>query len=95
MGRAIYAVGDTVKLKPNILRRAETNSVCQIIGILPSDHGEAQYRVELGNETFERRILASDIDTPEMKASQAVGEAPSHASRNEPWLKPASIRTKK
>ena len=95
MSRVIYAVGDTVRLKPDLFRRAEGSGICRIAGILPSDHGEVQYRVRLGNETFERRILASDIDTPEMKASQAVGEAPSHASRNEPWLKPASIRTKK
>lgn len=95
MSRAIYAVGDTVKLKPNILRRTETASVCRIIGILPADHGEAQYRVRLGNETFERRILASDIEPPETKVSQPSGKAPSSAGRNEPWLKPASIRTKK
>ncbi len=95
MNRAIYAVGDTVKLKPNVLRRTETDSTCQIIGILPSDHGEAQYRVRLGNETFERRILASDIDTPEIKAPQPVGKTPSSTGRNEPWLKPSSIRTKK
>jgi hypothetical protein len=95
MSRAIYAVGDSVKLKPNILRRAETTSTCQIIGILPSDHGEAQYRVRLGNETFERRILASDIDTPETKMSQPAGKAPSSAGDNGPWLKPSSIRTRK
>ncbi|RFZ83637.1 cold-shock protein [Shinella sp. WSJ-2] len=95
MSRAIYAVGDTVKLKPNILRRAETAPICRIIGILPADHGETQYRVRLGNETFERRILASDIETPETRIPQPSGMAPSSAGRNEPWLKPVSIRTKK
>lgn len=65
MSRAIYAVGDKVKLKPTLFRRKETGSACRIIGVLPSDHGEAQYRVRLGDEVFERRILASDIDAPE------------------------------
>lgn len=95
MSRATYAVGDTVKLKPNILRRTETASICKIISVLPSDHGEAQYRVRLGNETFERRILASDIDMPEAKVVQPAGKAPSSAGRNEPWLKSSSIRTRK
>ena len=94
MSRAIYAVGDTVKLKQTILRRTEATG--QIIGILPNDHGEAQYRIRLGNETFERRILASDIDMPEIKASrQPAGKTPSSAGRNEPWFKPSSIRTRK
>lgn len=95
MSRAIYAVGDTVKLKPNILRRTETASTCRIIGVLPADHGEAQYRVRLGTETFERRILASDIEAPETKVPEPSGKAPSSVGRNEPWLKPASIRTKR
>ena len=100
MSRAIYAVGDTVWLKPNILRRAETTTSCQIIGILPADHGEAQYRIRLGDETFERRVLASDIETPEIsgprtKGVQPGGNGPSSAGRNEPWFKPSSIRTKK
>lgn len=77
MSRAIYAVGDTIKLKPNILRRGEAASTCQIIGILPIDHGEAQYRVRLSNETFERRILASEIETPEAEVLQPVGKTPS------------------
>jgi len=95
MSRAIYAIGDTVKLKPNILRRAEATPTCRIIGVLPSDHGEAQYRVRIDNETFERRVLASDIDAPETRPSQPVSSAPSSAGRNEPWLKSSSIRTRK
>ncbi|UDF29043.1 UNVERIFIED_ORG: hypothetical protein LHK14_16205 [Roseateles sp. XES5] len=94
MNRAVYAVGDTIKLKPNILRR-DTESTCRIVGVLPSDHGEAQYRVRLGNETFERRILASDIDMPDVKGPQPVGKVPSSTGRNEPWLKPSSIRIKR
>ena len=91
MNRAVYAVGDTVRLKPNILR-TDADSTCRIVGVLPSDHGEVQYRVRMGNEMFERRILASDIDMSDVKVPQPVGKAPSSAGRNEPWLKPSSIR---
>jgi hypothetical protein len=95
MSRAIYAVGDTVRLKADLFRRADGGGICRIAGILPSDHGEAQYRVRLGNETFERRILASDIEASEaVSGRSATGSRPSLGGK-EPWLKPSTIRTRK
>lgn len=95
MGRGIHAVGDMVKLKADLFRRAETNEICKIIGILPSDHGEVQYRVRLGGETFERRVLASDIEAPETAPPRPASVPRPTPGSNEPWLKPMTIRTKK
>lgn len=95
MSRAIYAVGDTVKLKSDLFRRAESNGICRILGILPSERGEAQYRVRFGSETFERRILASDIEAAEKVTTRpATGHRPTSGGK-EPWVKPSSIRVKK
>lgn len=95
MSRAIYAVGDTVKLKSDLFRRAESNGICRIVGILPSDHGEAQYRVRFGSETFERRILASDIEAADNATTRPATGHRSSSGGKEPWVKPTSIRIKK
>jgi hypothetical protein len=87
MGRGIYAVGDMVKLKADLFRRAETNEICKIVGILPSDHGEVQYRVRL--------VLASDIEAPETAPPRPASVPRPTPGSNEPWLKPMTIRTKK
>lgn len=91
MSRNIYAVGDAVTLKDGVLRTVDKDRVWKIVGILPSDHGEAQYRVRLGGEAHERRIVASDIE-----AASGHEDDPSPVSRSgEPWLKPSSIRIHK
>ena len=95
MGRAIYAIGDTVKLKADLFRRASSQGTGRIVGILPSDHGEVQYRIRLGEETYERRILASDIEAPDTVATRPVSVPRSPSGGNEPWFKPSSIRVKK
>lgn len=95
MGRGIYAIGDTVKLKADLFRRAGNNETCRIIGILPSDHGEVQYRVRLGSETCERRILASDIEASETAATRPVSGPRPATGGKEPWFKPSSIRIRK
>jgi len=95
MSRDIYAVGDTVTLRDGLSRTGVTGKVCRIVGILPSDHGEAQYRVRLGGETYERRIVASDIESPGAAAPGEAGGPPSASRLGEPWFKPSSIRIHK
>jgi hypothetical protein len=95
MRRAIYAVGDTVTLKADRFRLSDSERVCRIVGILPSDHGEAQYRIRIGNETHERRVVASDIEAPETVMAGKTKGAPSTRGPDEPWFKPSSIRVKK
>ena len=95
MSRVIYAVGDTVRLKPDLFRRTEGGGICRIAGILPSDHGEVRYRVRLGNETCERRILASDIEAAEAVTARSAAGAHTSAGGKEPWFKPSTIRTRK
>lgn len=95
MKRKIYTIGDTVTLKADLFRAVDSVRVCRIVGILPFDHGEAQYRVRLGNETHERRIVASDIEARET-AVPRKGDGPASSPRkSEPWLKPSSIRINK
>ena len=95
MSQTLYAVGDMVKLKPDLFRRAEGNRPCRIVGVLPSDRGEIQYRVRLGDEKFERRILASDIEEQE-SATTRPAPAPRGSERNkDPWFKASSIRISK
>ncbi len=95
MGRAIYAVGDTVKLRADPFRQAGSHGTGRIVGILPSDHGEVQYRIRLGEENCERRILASDIEASDTVAARPAAESRSSSGGNEPWFKPSSIRIKK
>ncbi|MBN9052355.1 cold-shock protein (plasmid) [Shinella sp. PSBB067] len=95
MSRTVHAIGDRVTLRASLFRPADTDRTCRIVAILPSDHGEVQYRVRMGEETCERRIVASDIEAPET-ARPGKTAGPSSARRaNEPWFKPSSIRIKK
>jgi hypothetical protein len=90
-----YAVDDVIVLKTSLMRAASDDRTCRIVGLLPaSDRGEQQYRVRVGDESFERRILASDIDTAAATEHEATAET-SKATAGSPWLKPASIRVGK
>ncbi|WP_411033744.1 cold-shock protein [Shinella sp. BYT-45] len=93
MSRKTYGVGDHVVLKAGLSRTATGARVCRIAGILPADHGEVQYRVRLEGETFERRIVHSDIDADESAAPLPRETAVAATSgKAGPWLKPSSIR---
>ncbi|MEW9612637.1 cold-shock protein [Shinella sp. S4-D37] len=96
MSRKIHAIGDKVMLKADLFRSADGDRSCRIVGVLPADHGEAQYRVRLGSEAHERRIVASDIEpvaAPAVRSTSA--NASSRHSPGESWLNPSSIRIKK
>ncbi len=91
MSRKTYAIGDTIVLKAGLSRTATGERMCRIVSVLPADHGEAQYRVRLGSENFERRIVHSDIDAEETSPSSRKTKS-IVAGEAGPWLKPSSIR---
>lgn len=95
MSRKVYAIGDTVTLKADLFRSMDGERLCRIVGVLPSDHGEAQYRIRLGGENHERRIVGSDIEAPETATPKKGAGALPAPHRNEPWFKPSSIRIHK
>jgi hypothetical protein len=96
MSRKPYAISDRVVLKAGLLRRASGERICCIVGVLPADHGEVQYRVRLEGENFERRIVHSDIDADETTAPTARKLAASPPTgTGSPWLKPLSTRNGK
>lgn len=95
MSRSIYAVGDRVKLKPDPFRREHSSVAGEIMGILPSDHGNAQYRIRIDDERFERRILASEIDSHDEKGRHDGNAIPRPEGSGAAWFVSSSIRTKK
>ena len=93
MSRKTYAIGDDVVLKAGLSRTATDERTCRIVGVLPADHGEVQYRVRLENENFERRVVHSDIDVEETAApATRKAAAAENARKGGPWLTPSSIR---
>lgn len=92
MGRKSYSIGDVVVLKAGLTRVVTADRICAIVGILPSDHGEAQYRVRFDGETFERRIVATDIECIE---TVSAGQRTPIVGTGGPWLKSSGIRLRK
>jgi hypothetical protein len=94
MSLDLYAVGDLIVLKAGLTRTATGDRTCRVVGVLPeADRGERQYRVRIGKENFERRIVASDIDRSEAVSSDIRDEDTSRAASG-PWLKPLSVHGK-
>ena len=91
MSRKTYAVGDMIVVRAGLTRTATADRTCKIVGILPADHREAQYRVRFATENFERRIVETDIETSETVPEASAG-APAPADRGGPWLRPLSVR---
>jgi len=93
MSRKTYAIGDIVVLKAGLSRTVTGERTCTIVSVLPADHGEVQYRVRLGSENFERRIVHSDIDVDVEETAPSSRKTKSIvAGEVGPWLKPSSIR---
>jgi hypothetical protein len=92
MSRIAYAIGDQVVLIGKPGRTAAAERTCRIVGILPSDHNEPQYRVRFEGENFERRIVATDIDTSETPSPAAAALVAVPTQRAEPWFKPSRIK---
>lgn len=94
MSRKTYAIGDHVVLRAGLSRATTGERACRIVGVLPADHGEVQYRVRLEGENFERRIVQSDIEADDTTASAPRTNGKREAPRaGSPWLKPLTIRT--
>lgn len=93
MSRMAYSAGDLVVLKADLTRLRADPRMCRIISMLPSDTGDAYYQVRFTHESFERRILASDIE--KLCADQLADQPGSTPSTTEPWLKPLTKGARK
>lgn len=91
MSRPNYKVGDTIVLKSGLASGARAEKRCRIVGILPNDHRDQQYRVQFSGESFERRITETDIDAALSPPGEPEQTTP-QAANTQPWLKPASIK---
>lgn len=91
MSRKTYAIGDRIVLRAGLSHSPAGERTCRIVSLLPADHGEVQYRVRREGETFERRIVHSDIDTAE-SAVPVSCDSPASPGKAGSWLKPSSIR---
>lgn len=92
MSNTIYAAGDTVVVRPGIAGAQPDDRTCRIIQALPAEGGEVQYRVRFGNEVFDRRITATDIEALG-EASDGV-DTPAAVPVGRPWLAPVRIRAR-
>lgn len=87
MRSVAYEIGNKVTLRASATQVVLSSRVGQIVGLLPADRGEARYRVQVEGETFERCVLATDIEHAEV----ATDDAPK-ATATGPWLKPLSAK---
>ncbi|MCA1408134.1 cold-shock protein [Ensifer sp. IC3342] len=95
MSRNSYSVGDTVVLRPDLIRTASDDRRCRVVGILPAaEYGEPQYRVRFGTENFDRRIFEGDIDATET-ALPVRRDDEATTVNGRPWLKPLSTKAAK
>lgn len=93
MTKTSYGIGDKVFLLAGPIRNARAEGEYTIVGQLPEAEGMSQYRVKSISENFERRIVATDIDTERSRKPRG-GEQPSpvRAQPKESWLKPSAVR---
>jgi hypothetical protein len=92
-----YSGGDMVTLKAGLKHAVSEDRICKIIALLPAaDHGEPQYRVRMGSENFERRIVESDIDQ-EASSHGGIAEVSTASAGvdQKPWFKPLSTKLSK
>jgi hypothetical protein len=87
MRSVAYEIGNKVTLRVSGTQSVLKSRVGQIVGLLPGDRGEARYRVRVEGETFERCVLATDIE----HAETGTDDVP-EATDTGPWLKPLSAR---
>lgn len=91
-----YKSGDTLVMRTDFTHTAREKRVCSVVGVHSSDYGRTQYRVRFAHETFERRIVETDIDAEETRVfadpAPAREEPLPAGSGPKSWLKP--LRTK-
>ncbi len=88
---ARYAIGDRVVLKSGSGMRTGQEAVCRVSAVLPAAYGQNQYRVRYENETFDRRIVDTDID-PERSERATKREEAAPPGKGSSWLNPASMK---
>ncbi|MGN7292223.1 cold-shock protein [Rhizobium sp. SAFR-030] len=89
MGAPSFAVGDTIVLKT--AQSGVPSGNCRISAVLPAAYGHVQYRIRFDGETFERRIVESDIDRERSTRSAHVEKTVSPA-KGRSWLNPTSMK---
>lgn len=95
MTRAAYGIGDRVFLLNGPVRTGRPEGEFKIVACLPDINGVAQYRVRSEVETFERRIVVTDIDTERSKQPHG-GKSPLAAvEAGGSWLKASAIKVGK
>ena len=99
MSRSVYSTGDAVVLKSGTFRQPGLERLCFIKAVLPEQRGTIQYRVQFGDETFERRIDADDIErtvaAPEPERAMPLQGISTRAAREtqaSPWIKPVAVK---
>lgn len=88
MSRTACEIGDRVKLRASATQSALISPFGVIVGLLPTeDRGEPRFRLRVDGETFERSVLATDIEHAETATPD-----PAQAEATGPWLKKLSAK---
>lgn len=95
MSKAAYGVGDHVFLVNGPLRTSRPEGEFRIVAQLPDADGQAQYRVQSKSETFERRIVATDIDVERSQTSRSADQGTKKVDPKGSWLTAGSIKVHK
>jgi hypothetical protein len=96
MSKTVYGVGDCIFLINSPLRTSRPEGEFQIVARLPDTNGQAQYRVQSKSETFERRIVATDIDVERSQIPRAASDhGAKKADAKGSWLTASKIRVHK
>jgi hypothetical protein len=96
MSKTVYGVGDDIFLVGGPLRIGRPEGECRIVARLPDASGLAQYRIQSKGETFERRIVETDIDFERSQAPRATADhAAKHPDVKGSWLTAAKIKVHK
>ncbi|MDQ0456246.1 cold-shock protein [Rhizobium paknamense] len=93
MARIRYSPGDTILLKPNLLRNNRLGGAARVVAVLPENQGAAHYRVRFQNENFDRNVSQEDIDSTATPRSGSGSPHPGASGSS--WINQNSIRTKK
>jgi len=95
MSKAAYGIGDYVFLVNGPLRTSRPAGEVRIVAQLPDADGQAQYRVQSKSETFERRIVATDIDAERSQTPRTVDQGTKKVDPQGSWLTAGNIKVHK
>lgn len=95
MTRAAYGIGDHVFLLDGPVRTGRPGGEFKIVARLPDINGTAQYRVRSEVETFERRIVGTDIDTERSQKPHGEKSSAAAVEAKGSWLKAGAIKVGK